>query len=216
MCYCLWKLSSCWSSYVPLDSVSDASSSSADTRKLFAATRTFRHFSVLPLITLYLLLSSTVLLQLNRFRSRDLLFRTFLDSRWDEPGFSHVLAVSLGIKHRPFAYPWCSPVCRLWLAAAYCAVYQFKKMSSTLLTYLLTYILTYLLTLYSRVSLAKLTGSQLVNKFPAFYGTRRFITAFTSARHLSLFWASSIQFIPLHPTSWTSILILSSHLPSYK
>jgi len=27
---------------------------------------------------------------------------------------------------------------------------------------------------------------QLVKKFPAFYGTRRFITAFTSARHLSL------------------------------
>jgi hypothetical protein len=32
----------------------------------------------------------------------------------------------------------------------------------------------------------KLTGSQLVKKFPAFYGTRRFITAFTSDRHLSI------------------------------
>ena len=39
-----------------------------------------------------------------------------------------------------------------------------------------------------------------------------FITAFTSARHLSLFWASSIQPIPSHPTSWRSILILFSHL----
>ena len=48
------------------------------------------------------------------------------------------------------------------------------------------YLLTYLLTPCSRVLLEKLTGSQLVNKFPAFYGTRRFITAFTSARHLSL------------------------------
>jgi len=38
---------------------------------------------------------------------------------------------------------------------------------------------------WSRV-LEKLTGPQLVKKFPAFYGTRRFITAFTSARHLSL------------------------------
>jgi len=35
----------------------------------------------------------------------------------------------------------------------------------------------------------KLTGSQPVKKFPAFYGTRRFITVFTSARHLSLSWA---------------------------
>ena len=40
----------------------------------------------------------------------------------------------------------------------------------------------------------------------------KFITAFTSARHLSLFWASSIQSILPHSTSWRSILILSSHL----
>jgi hypothetical protein len=44
----------------------------------------------------------------------------------------------------------------------------------------------YLLTPRSRVLVEKLTGSQLVKKFPAFYGTRRFITTFTSARHLSL------------------------------
>jgi hypothetical protein len=48
------------------------------------------------------------------------------------------------------------------------------------------YIRTYLLTPCSRVLLEKLTGLQLVKKFPAFYGTRRFITALTSARHLSL------------------------------
>ena len=39
-----------------------------------------------------------------------------------------------------------------------------------------------------------------------------FITAFISARYLSLSWASSIQSILPHPTSWRSILILSSHL----
>jgi len=38
-----------------------------------------------------------------------------------------------------------------------------------------------------RIHLEKLTGSQLVKKFPAFYGTRRFITAFTRARHVSLY-----------------------------
>jgi hypothetical protein len=43
-----------------------------------------------------------------------------------------------------------------------------------------------LLTSWSKVLLEKLTGFQLLKKFPAFYGTRRFITAFTSARHLSL------------------------------
>ena len=50
----------------------------------------------------------------------------------------------------------------------------------------LTYLLTHLLTPLSRFLLEKLIGFQLVKKFPAFYGTRRFITAFTSARHLSL------------------------------
>jgi len=73
-------------------------------------------------------------------------------------------------------------------------------------------LLIYLLTPWSRVLLDKLTGFQLVKKFLVFYGTRRFITAFTSARHLSLSWASSIQSILPYPTSWRSILILSSHL----
>ena len=71
---------------------------------------------------------------------------------------------------------------------------------------------TYLLTPWSRVLLEKLTGLQLVKKFPAFYGTRRFITALTSVRHLSLSWASPIQSTYQHPTSWRSILILSTHL----
>ena len=59
------------------------------------------------------------------------------------------------------------------------------------------HLLDYLLTANSRVLLEKLTGLQLVKKFPAFYRTRRFITALTSVRHLSLFWASLIQSIPL-------------------
>jgi hypothetical protein len=45
---------------------------------------------------------------------------------------------------------------------------------------------TYLLTPWSRVLLEKLTGLELVKKFPAFYGIRRFLTALTSARHVSL------------------------------
>ena len=57
-----------------------------------------------------------------------------------------------------------------------------------------------------------LTGLQPVKKFPAFYGTRRFITALTSVRHLSLSWASPIQSIYPHPTSWRSSLTLSIHL----
>ena len=70
----------------------------------------------------------------------------------------------------------------------------------------------HLLTPWCRVLLEKLTGLQLVKKFPAFHGTRRFITALTSVCHLSLSWASPIQSIYPHPTSWRSILILSAHL----
>ena len=70
----------------------------------------------------------------------------------------------------------------------------------------------YLLTPWCRVLLEKLTGLQLVKKFPTFHGTRRFITALTSVRQLSLSWASLIQSIYPHPTSWISVLILSTHL----
>ena len=81
---------------------------------------------------------------------------------------------------------------------------QYRRFRGTLLTYLLTP--------WCRVLLEKLNGLQLVKKFPAFHGTRRFITALTSVRHLSLSWASPIQSNYAHPTSWRSILILSTHL----
>jgi len=70
----------------------------------------------------------------------------------------------------------------------------------------------YLLAPRCRVLLEQLTGLQLVKKYHAFHGTRRFITAITRVRHLSLSWASPIQSIYPHPNSWRSILILSTHL----
>ena len=39
----------------------------------------------------------------------------------------------------------------------------------------------------------KLTDPHLVQKFAAFHGSRMFIAAFTTARHLSLSWARVIQ-----------------------
>ena len=58
----------------------------------------------------------------------------------------------------------------------------------------------------------QLTGLQLVKKFTVFHGIRKFITALTTVRHLSLSWDSPIQSIYPHPTSCRSILILSTHL----
>ena len=71
--------------------------------------------------------------------------------------------------------------------------------------------ITYLIP-WCRVLLEKLTGLQLVKKFPSFHRTRRFITTLTSVRHLSLSWANPIQSIYPHPTSWRCVLILSTHL----
>ena len=49
---------------------------------------------------------------------------------------------------------------------------------------------------YSRVLPKKLRDPQLIEKFPAFNGTRWFITAFTTAYHLFLSWARSIHSMP--------------------
>ena len=101
----------------------------------------------------------------------------------------------------------CATACHFYLSETRMnPIYEYIGLS------LFTYLLTYLLTPWCRVVLEKLTGLQLVKEFPAFHGTRRFITALTKVRHLSLSWASTIQSIHPHPTSWRSILILSIHL----
>jgi hypothetical protein len=67
----------------------------------------------------------------------------------------------------------------------------------------------YLLTPWSRILPEKLKRPKLLKKFPALYGTRRFITTFTRARHLSLSWATLIQSMPpiqpLKDPFWSSI-----------
>jgi hypothetical protein len=56
------------------------------------------------------------------------------------------------------------------------------------------------------------TDTPLLKEFPALYGTRRFITVITRARHWSLSWATRSRFKILHPLPWRLILILCSHL----
>jgi hypothetical protein len=87
-----------------------------------------------------------------------------------------------------------------------------KKLYTPYETEAFTSTLTLILAPCSRALLEKLIGTQVGKKFPAFYGTRMLITAFTSARHLSLSCARSIQSMPSHLVSWRSTLRLSSHL----
>jgi hypothetical protein len=75
---------------------------------------------------------------------------------------------------------------------------------------LLTYLLTY--SMEQSPSWEADQSSQLTKKFPAFYGTRRYFTVLTSARHPFLSWANSIHSPQPTPTSWRAILILFSHL----
>jgi hypothetical protein len=74
--------------------------------------------------------------------------------------------------------------------------------------YLLTYCLTYLVTPWEAGWFA---ANQEISLF---FVTRRFITAFTSARHLSLSWASSIQSIPPLPED-PPMYVWVSHVVSF-
>ena len=75
------------------------------------------------------------------------------------------------------------PFNSLTILLAYCTG---MEGTDYLLTYLLSYLLSYLLTPWSRVLLEKLTGSAASQEIPRIFGTRKFITVLTSARHLSL------------------------------
>jgi hypothetical protein len=59
---------------------------------------------------------------------------------------------------------------------------------------------------WNRIILEKLIVAKLVKKFPAFYGTRLFITMFTTARHWSLSWTRWIQ-----PTVSRPVYLLTSN-----
>jgi hypothetical protein len=69
---------------------------------------------------------------------------------------------------------------------------------------------------WSRVLPGKLTDPLLIRKFPIFYGTRRFITAFTSARHLSVYWAIAVLSInPLRNILKVYFIIIFPSTPKY-
>jgi hypothetical protein len=68
------------------------------------------------------------------------------------------------------------------------------------------------LTLWSWALLKRPIVVRPLDRFPAFYGTRKFDTEFTRALHLFLSCARPIQSTSLHLTNPRSILILSTHL----
>jgi hypothetical protein len=100
---------------------------------------------------------------------------------------------------KPVRWKWSFGV-RIWNKYFQNTNFWFKKLNiykyfwQTIIIIII--IIITILTPLSRALLEKMAGSQLVSKFPAFYGTRVFITAVTKARHLSLSWARSVQSTP--------------------
>ena len=163
----LCKLIFLWSSYVPLDRVTDVSFCSADIRKLFVISHA-DHYTARPLICTSASIFCSAAVKPANVAWPTVLWAPCLslDSSWDEMGFVHVLAASLGSKYCsvPSVCTWCSPVRCLWLSAAHCFGYQFNKNVK---------IIMYLITAWSRIRLEKLPVAHVTRKFPSFDGTRR-------------------------------------------
>ena len=92
-------------------------------------------------------------------------------------------------------------ICLYFTFLYFILLYFYSTFTSFLLYFYFTFTLLLLLlyftlpTPWCTVLLEKPTGFQLVKKFPAFHGTRMFITALTSACHLSL----TLATVPVHP-----------------
>ena len=90
----------------------------------------------------------------------------------------------------------------LSVAAVVTAVIQWERLCTVALDQNVSQkdsIIIIFFTPWSRVLWQKVTGFQQVKKFPIFYGIPSFITAFTSASHLSLCRARSSQYIHHNP-----------------
>ena len=114
--------------------------------------------------------------------------------------------------HSLIIHTLCLPVLSIWLHQFLSSTMFLNKtyiyalhnelilVSGFIYKYQLRYHNWYSLTNYMGQSSSWEASSSLASQeFPAFYGTLRFITAFTTARHPSLFWARSIQPIPSIP-----------------
>jgi hypothetical protein len=142
-------------------------------------------------------------------------YGTSMPSQKLPPAGRMLMVVSIRKSRLPF---WTntvmSPVTLTWISPIFSPGLTLSKSHAKPLRLGLTVSLTH--------SLMEPPIVQLLKNFPAFYGTRRFITVFIRALHWSLSWARSIQSIPSHiskihfnivypPAPWSS-KVISFHL----
>ena len=122
----------------------------------------------------------------NSFITVMVFIHTFLQDKISDqvPQDSTQLSKSLNLTERRIKYH--TITLKAGSAIVINLVHDINKQNKDINCSIYSILFTYLLTPWGRVLLKKLTGFQLVKKFPAFYGTRRFITTVTSTRHLSL------------------------------
>ena len=133
-------------------------------RRVYGSCNTTSTFDIL--LTVHL----SIILVINRLNAQNLVF--IIRLLYSSTCFEHCCAHHQEVKIVLYSI-WYHHTCR-WPSHAEQSKYIDTR--------------TYLLTPWCRVLLEKLTGLQLVKKFPAFHGTPRFITTLTSVRHLSLSW----------------------------
>jgi hypothetical protein len=103
------------------------------------------------------------------------------------PDMSEIMLVKSVHKTHSCTIQW-SRIAKLW-------IFHLSIMLHQLFSCLLSAFITYL---WSWALVEKLPIVQLLKDFPAFYGTRRFITVFMRALHWSLSSARLILILPTH------------------
>jgi len=108
-------------------------------------------------------------------------------------------------------------VCKMWkqnLLNQTCAFHAFCTLTECACQNESLHICPCKLTPWSIILLEKIIVTHPFKKFPALFGTWRFITVFTRVHHWSLSWARWIQSTPSHPLSLRFISHLCLGLPS--
>ena len=161
------------------------------TRTLVSSTRQSTRLQLLATAqTMQLASTAKWLTNLPTWRQQDISCHTTAFS-WKSVGLHHMSQRDPAFETEMFQAFW-----NFLVSDEHCTVFScamlYSRGSIDICTWMLISVYINKLTPWSSDLPEKLTVPQLVKNFPKFYGNWRFITAFTSARHLYLSWATAV------------------------